>query len=679
MKKRFNNLTLCLWLFFSLKGLSSNQSSSLSSTSSTLSTASSRSTLSIAKVVNPLGTVTTITESSRENILAANEFSEEYSSGAYIHENCDEAMFRPYVAVYSGTIDGEGDAMHEKPEPIGQKLIVPVIDGTNLPRDREKTRALDCERQQAENVAKFEQLSLLNRRKENVVEIDTKNKIDKNKSIKDKDKDDKKKNEVAKEVKISSLMQTENKSKKLPTKNRDNENVEIECSPSIDVSSTITDEKCDDETEVVTIKLKKKSNKNALKSIETSKEADDLKTSSKSEKSRKNSTEKSVSEAIKIDKSYEVVTEKPIVPDTLKSGKSRKKSIAEGEKSKESSIEKELSPTPEESTKSRKKKQKKIDKMLADSLAEMTSSSDDARSETIKAKKNPKKSIDDSSPETVIEPQFTHTECSDDFGLLDEIQNVDSAQCIKIQESLLKSYDTVTVARKEFAQEENEFVEIAETSNSSSAKSNKKKKSSKDSIDAEPIVSMSPKATPDEITEFTYPEPSEPMADLDSLSFKSTTDDPISLINLDSHPQEMESERMYEKYDKLSDDAECGGDAQFSDCKSFQLVIDEPESYVKTSDTNSSDETEDSSQSKSTKSSDKTIDDDDEELQPLIRSTSQSDTAVGVDLSRTDTLPDRINQSDSMQPQLETEQIQQQQQQPQKQQNNKKKFRKKRR
>lgn len=674
MKNRINNLTLCLWLFFSLKGLSSNQSSSLSSTSSTASstTSSARSTtLSVAKVVNPLGTVTTITESSRENILAATEFSEEYSSGAYIHENCDEAMFRPYVAVISGTIGGEMSEVHDKPEPIGQKLIVPVIDATNLKQEREKTRTSDYDKQQAENVAKFEQMSLLNRKDKDSeassADDGKKKSADKSKSAKEKEKKD----DNGKSTKNDdSIAQSKNGA----AKNRAvDESADAKSSgKSAEVKSTPTADHCDDETEVVTIKLKKKTNK-------CSASTEEVKPPTKSDGNRKNSTEKAISEAIKPTSTVEVTIDKPKEVETVaevppKNGKSRKKSIVESEKSsKESSVEKD--PTPEESTKSRKKKQKKIDKMLAEAVSSSASSSDDTKSEKlpiqIKVKTPPISPIDSKSKST-----SDCKEDQEDFAILEDFEKADSAQCAKIQESLLKSHVVTAFVRKGSTQEDLEFVEVGESSKSST-KSSKKKKSSKDSIDNEPIVSISPKGAADELTEFTYPEP-EPMTDLDSLSFKSTTDDPISLINLDNPPLGTEPELMYDKYDKLSDDVECGGDAQFSDCKSFQLVIDEPESYVKTSDTNSSDETEDSSQSKSTKSEKTIDDDDDEELQPLIGSTtSQSDAAV--DLSKT--LPDELSQSDSMQQQQETEQVQQQ---PQKQQqqsnnNNKKKFRKKRR
>lgn len=119
-------------------------------------------------MVNPLGTVTTITESPEESVNAANEFTEAYSSGAYIHENCDESMFRPYVAVISGTIDSGKDDLSDdqchRPTPIGQKLIVPVFDGTESIRQTELARREEFDRRQEDAVAKFEQMSLLNKK-----------------------------------------------------------------------------------------------------------------------------------------------------------------------------------------------------------------------------------------------------------------------------------------------------------------------------------------------------------------------------------------------------------------------------------------------------------------------------------------------------------------------------------
>lgn len=81
--------------------------------------------VSIAKMVNPQGTVTTIT-SDNSNMI------ESYSSDRYIHENCDESMFRPVVTVIGSSqrdnpviINPEDIA---RPVDMPSQLIVPVID-----------------------------------------------------------------------------------------------------------------------------------------------------------------------------------------------------------------------------------------------------------------------------------------------------------------------------------------------------------------------------------------------------------------------------------------------------------------------------------------------------------------------------------------------------------------------
>lgn len=622
------NLTLCLWLFFSLKGLPSNQTPS--SPSLCASTSARSSSVSIAKVVNPLGTVTTITESPRESILAADEFAEEYSSGAYIHENCDESMFRPYVAVISGSIDSETYVPHEKPEPIGQKLIVPVIDSTTLQKqNREKQRILEMRRQQdEENIAKFEQMSLLNRN-------DKKSEKSGGKNVSNKADEKNVTKTAEKDMKVD-------KAEKSSEKN--------------------VDRKANNDTETVIVKLKKKGNKTSTKLAEASVEIDD--TEKKSERNVKSFSEACSTHDSNIESAKAVhdekieceILEEFVAPKPIKS---KKKSLVESSSSKESSIEKELQPTPAEGTKSKKKKQKKNE---AQSTA---SSSDDAKGNSA-SEGNSKKT------------QKSDKDMPDSSFLLENIDNFDGAQCAEIQESLLKNSVSATVSIRKSSYPRK--IEDGESNDPKpSSKSGKKKKWSKESIDFEPITSNSPNAILD--TEFTYPDPSESVIDLDNLSFKSTIDDQISMIPMES--LQSDTDWMKERtndYDKLSDDAETGSGAHYSDCKSFQLIIDEPESYMRTSDTNSSDETEDSSQSKSTKSSEKTVDEDDEELQPLICSTT-SDAAV--DLSKFEALPSDVNQSDSnTQPQTS----EQSQPQPQKtantsnnNNNNKKKFRKKRR
>lgn len=85
-------------------------------------------------MVNPLGTVTTLTHSTSDSAVAddLDQFSYIGDGDEFIHENCDEALFRPVVAVYSSSSTGKADEDDEKyrqkPAAIGQELIVPVIE-----------------------------------------------------------------------------------------------------------------------------------------------------------------------------------------------------------------------------------------------------------------------------------------------------------------------------------------------------------------------------------------------------------------------------------------------------------------------------------------------------------------------------------------------------------------------
>lgn len=92
--------------------------------------------VSIAKMVNPQGTVTTIT-SDNSNMI------ESYSSDRYIHENCDESMFRPVVTVI-GTSQRDNPVVINpediaRPVDMPSQLIVPVIDERAL-KQKQKDR-----------------------------------------------------------------------------------------------------------------------------------------------------------------------------------------------------------------------------------------------------------------------------------------------------------------------------------------------------------------------------------------------------------------------------------------------------------------------------------------------------------------------------------------------------------
>lgn len=130
--------------------------------------------VSIAKMVNPQGTVTTIT-SDNSNMI------ESYSSDRYIHENCDESMFRPVVTVIGSSqrdnpviINPEDIA---RPVDMPSQLIVPVIDERALlqkQKDREEQqrvlklqadqKKLDEVKKELEKEAKLEEIIAMNKK-----------------------------------------------------------------------------------------------------------------------------------------------------------------------------------------------------------------------------------------------------------------------------------------------------------------------------------------------------------------------------------------------------------------------------------------------------------------------------------------------------------------------------------
>lgn len=623
---------------------------------------------SIAKVVNPLGTVTEIVESQHDSQLDADEFAEEYSRGAYIHENCDESLFRPYVAVISGSIDdgiggggrNEKSAIPEKPKPIGQKLIVPVIDSVQLEQmNREKLRQLEMKRrrQDEENIAKFEQMSLLNRKDNSKVGTKVDEKTQKI-AIEEK----KKELEMAIEefddsvVGICSEPMTtpEKKQTRLSPAVEELENSVLEiCSEPM----SKPEKKGKTEPVSVTVKLKKKPNKGqASKSIESPIECDET-----GRKKPKNPTVAATVAATNEpadQKGDSDVVEIFATPKLIKSKKERKASMESGS-SKESSVEKDLvvltaatasmtvsaPPTAgEPTTKSKKKKQRKSELAAAAAAAAIsTSSSDDAKggsaSEQVFASKGRSESQMDRSGSMGGNP-----------FLMEEIERIDGAQCAEIQDSLLKTCVSATVSiRKGSLQAKQQHRDDGDVAAGGSGKSGKKKKWSKESIESEATTSTNSPSC-NAMDEFTYPDPSE-LTDADNLSFKSIIDDQITMIPMESianvdddveWPQQ--GERRTSKmdptvtsdYDKLSDEAEAemaASSTQYADCKTFQLVTDESDTYMRAlaADTNSSDDTE---ETKST--SEKVVtghDDNDEEL--------EADSSKHPD----DTLP---NQSDSM-------------------------------
>lgn len=764
--------------------------------------------MSVGKVVNPLGTVTTITETPDENNDEANEFSEAYNSGAYIHENCDEAMFRPYVAVISGTIDGGKDrltdAEQQRPTAIGQKLIVPVIDGTESIRQSEKARREEFDRRQVtdDTVAQFEQMSLLNKKQ-------SKSKVEKmndGRDVKDVDKvsggnakEIIKNREAIKNVDVEAVITDESRSQdKVPTVAprkgiKDTQPLPVEAVVAVP----------EDISDVFTVKIKKPSKLSAKFSddslpipveskvvapvvVTESKPSalvmvdEPLKLTKSNLKNKKNKSvpEPSVSEDITLitddilrdedvqpiiesakitlsdimrgeAKRHEVKEQSPVPAEPTKKQKKRKSSIED----KVSEIVAVPEPPPieiavadaivdlvevvqddiikaqpydesadnskstDDSTKSKKasrKLQRKLEKLAAEA-ARNGNSPESASPPAFKApetteftftlKKNiltPEVEVDDAAA-TAVEAPLAHDD-NDDIAVLESFDKTLTGDFTQIQDSLMNPVVSATISiRKQSLKdradsEEKPVVALTKKEKKKNAKNAQKESESDANVNMNSNNHNNNRDSNSSDPECSYAEPIETL-EPDSLSFKSTTDDPISLINLESPMMESMNTNVSSVRTNASDETESNADAQFSDCKSFDMVVtndDEPyielkqsdtvssfdlvmdDAYtpLKQSDTNSSDETEDSSQGKTIKSK---IHEDDEELQPLISSTTnlQSDNALEISKQIIDnddtissnitttniTLPEETNQSDSTKHQ----------------QSNKKKSRKKRR
>lgn len=668
-------------------------------------------------MVNPLGTVTTITESPDESITAANKFTEAYSSGAHIHENSDEAMFRPYVAVISGTIDGGklSQEQVQKPAPIGQKLIVPVIDGTESIRQTELARQEEFDRQQDETVARFETLM-----------TNKKDKSKKNDKVKDSSGKEgktwpnagqKKFDEAPLEVKSADSLESSIKSKLVKPE---------------PAAAAVQACEIQEITEVVTIKLGKKANKASTKSCGVDQPAVknenkpttsvlvnesklpimseakpvvecSVTTTGKSKKARSAYIPKEADTLITDD----ILKDEDIQP-IIEAANTTLSDILKGQCREEPEIPSYSSYVPDQSSDREKmakfnltemqdcstesttteevsaqklagdegiklkkstKKQKKLEKIAAEAskVGQSTTSPTVTKSEstefTFTLKKRSSPPIDN---QIEVEPI---TQEPDDIAILENFDKTLTGDFTNIQDSLLNPVvaSTISVRKstlKDRASSEEKTVIITKKDKKKNGKTTKE-------IDVETNCS-----DPD----LSYVDPVETF-EPDSLSFKSTCDDPVSLINFEN-PQ-AEAIQSINNNKSACDDVESTADGQFSDCKSFDLVgddstrntlkqsdtmysfdlvLDDNYTQLKQSDTNSSDETEDSSQGKNIKSK---LTDYDDELQPLISSATylQCDTTLEITKQMHDALPEETNQSDSTKQQ----------------QGNKKKSRKKRR
>lgn len=240
--------------------------------------------VSVAKVVNPLGTVTTVRQPLGHGADAAaaaaaddlDQFSYTGDGDEFIHENCDEGMFRPMVAVYTSIDDLPDDSEAEppaQPAPIGQELIVPVIEK----KVDDKRTAAAKKAAKNETAAQFDDTAKLNRQTKNTISLEEAQKETVNLKVsvepspplaKERKKSDTRK------PKISEAHVEKKESKKTNEKNKKKGNVEAvvlpepkEATPPPNIAPTM----CSVESEVFVTKLSKKSQKKLLKTEESTK------------------------------------------------------------------------------------------------------------------------------------------------------------------------------------------------------------------------------------------------------------------------------------------------------------------------------------------------------------------------------------------------------------------------
>uniref|UniRef100_A0A1A9UHI6 BCAS3 domain-containing protein n=1 Tax=Glossina austeni TaxID=7395 RepID=A0A1A9UHI6_GLOAU len=150
-----------------------------------------KSKASIEKIVNPLGTVTTVTSCLSVDIktdILDEVVSQLAAEEAVIHENCDESLFRPVVAIFcdekrqklnleeTEEEERKNQELCKPPEVIGNKLIVPVIakevDEELSKKEKQKTLAAKTRKMfpkespiRQRDHSNFEELSGLNKKK----------------------------------------------------------------------------------------------------------------------------------------------------------------------------------------------------------------------------------------------------------------------------------------------------------------------------------------------------------------------------------------------------------------------------------------------------------------------------------------------------------------------------------
>lgn len=685
-------------LAFSLKGLPSSSS------------AARTVIVSIAKVVNPLGTVTTLTQSATSD--SDLDYGYAGDGDEFIHENCDEALFRPVVAVFGGSIGKSDDECHDRPNDIGQELIVPVIEKKNVVENRMKavreTAAVDCKDDKNYSSIKKDKPKK---------ELEEKNKEPEKKERKKSDtkqpkfevkSSGKKSEKIRKESKTDDIVETiVTKSEKA---NKTKQEYEVEPADTI-------------EPEVVVMKLLKKSQKKIMKMEEQKREITPPKSDEmdvnvakiKSRKSNAKQTEPTVETlprndelkpTIKENDQLKIVVENSVKSELNNSDVSVLVSAQADVKFKDEEMQK---PIPQERI---GKKQKKFDKgglsqwpkvdsqtiskasdevVIFDSkeLNDLAKPQVDDESETAlttekrckKQKKVEKTSRD------IVKPinEWTKFSAAKEAKLqndeIDEKDTIDSSPKLNIAD-VADTVDYIEILNEELRSMKADCSNIQESlfkdpvvTTTFTVKKAGKKPSFSDVINVNAAETSSSIKTMDYDltsleTEDTFSDVFAPLKpfdiDFEQLTFKDTTDEPISLINFESPSQDPDTIPTKSSLTLTFDQTEkeklifalCGSlhcdedddidsdslppppplsapPLEDSDYKSLELDIDEtylsfelpaPLDITKDVEANSSDSEDSSSQCKANKDDDvKYKTGMDEELQPLIGLTISSD------------------------------------------------------
>ncbi|KAJ6638684.1 Breast carcinoma-amplified sequence 3 like [Pseudolycoriella hygida] len=582
--------------------------------------------VSIAKVVNPLGTVTTLTQS----VTSDSDLDYGYvgDGDEFIHENCDEALFRPVVAVFGGSIGKSDDECHDRPNDIGQELIVPVIEKKNVIESRikavQENAAVDKikkEKIKKEPEEKFKEPEKKERKKSDSKPPKFEAKLSGKKAEKTRKGSVSKTEEASEEIELKS----DKSNKKLGS---DSETTNI------------------GEPETVVVKLPKKSQKKIAKLEEQRREITPPKTEEVDANVVKTKPRKISARSVEVD------------AEQIKETKNETKDSEKIRVDKQ--IEVPTSPSIEEAAKVKDEEKQKLipqeriskkqpDKGPAGAFRwkdEAPSDSEEINEKNFEIFKRCKKQKKTQSvPDRQVDIDIADTS-ADYMEILNEELRSINADCSNIQESLFKDPVVATTFTVKKTGKKPSFTDVVSDSTCDKSPSSTKSTSyDLSTLEADKFSDVFAPLLPFDI-------------DFEQLTFKDTTEEPISLINFESPSQDLEkihtSSTITPTLDQIEKEklvfALCGSlhcddddddtlplpppplvvpplEGQDSDYKSLELDIDEtylsfefpaPLDTTKDVEANSSDE-DSSSQCKANKGEDgKYKAGMDEELQPLI-------------------------------------------------------------